>query len=63
MNHPDMIDPSWLKGVKKVALTSSASTPEVTTAQVAARLQALGVNSVTEYEGVLERVPFWKFPR
>ncbi|PHJ25431.1 4-hydroxy-3-methylbut-2-enyl diphosphate reductase [Cystoisospora suis] len=63
VNHPDMIDPSWLTGVKKIALTSSASTPETTTAKVVARLQALGVHSVTEYEGVLERVPFWKFPK
>ncbi|KYK65016.1 4-hydroxy-3-methylbut-2-enyl diphosphate reductase [Toxoplasma gondii TgCatPRC2] len=63
VNDPNAIDPRWLENVKRISLTSSASTPEETTGAVVRRLEELGVAVVSEHEGILERVPKWKFPK
>ncbi|KEP67672.1 UNVERIFIED_CONTAM: 4-hydroxy-3-methylbut-2-enyl diphosphate reductase [Hammondia hammondi] len=63
VNDPNAIDPRWLDNVKRISLTSSASTPEDTTSAVVRRLLELGVAVVSEHEGILERVPQWKFPK
>ncbi|CBZ54142.1 putative lytB domain-containing protein [Neospora caninum Liverpool] len=63
VNDPSAIDPRWLENVTRISLTSSASTPEATTAAVVRRLQELGVARVSEHEGILEKVPQWKFPK
>ncbi len=48
----------WLVGVKRVGLSAGASAPEVLVQQVIGRLQALGVASLQELEGVTERTVF-----
>ncbi|PFH35045.1 4-hydroxy-3-methylbut-2-enyl diphosphate reductase [Besnoitia besnoiti] len=63
VNDPSAIDPRWLENVSRVSLTSSASTPETTTAAIVERLRKLGVSVVSEREEILERVPMWKFPK
>ena len=48
----------WLQGKKNVGVTAGASAPEVLVQNVVARLQELGIESVTEAEGILENVVF-----
>ena len=48
----------WLQGKKNVGVTAGASAPEVLVQNVVARLQELGVESVSEAEGILENVVF-----
>ncbi len=55
---PDEIDPTWLRGVVAVGVTSGASTPEVSVRQVVQRLRALGATAVEEVEGAHEAVEF-----
>jgi 4-hydroxy-3-methylbut-2-enyl diphosphate reductase len=55
---PEEIDPSWLDGVKTVALSSGASAPEYLVEQTVARLRELGVQTVEERVIVAEDVSF-----
>lgn len=48
----------WLQGKKNVGVTAGASAPEVLVQNVVARLKELGVESVSEAEGILENVVF-----
>lgn len=48
----------WLTGFTRVGLSAGASAPEILVQQVIARLQAMGVTSVRELEGVTERTVF-----
>jgi 4-hydroxy-3-methylbut-2-enyl diphosphate reductase len=48
----------WLQGKKNVGVTAGASAPEVLVQNVVARLQELGIESVSEAEGILENVVF-----
>ena len=52
------IDPAWLAGKRLVGLTAGASAPEVLVAEVVARLQALGGESVRTLAGGDEGVNF-----
>ncbi|KAF8820482.1 4-hydroxy-3-methylbut-2-enyl diphosphate reductase [Cardiosporidium cionae] len=63
VNHPNDVKPEMLIGAERIALTSSASTPEETVNEVMKRLQLLGVSVIREDEGVPERLPNWKLPR
>ncbi|KAF8819348.1 4-hydroxy-3-methylbut-2-enyl diphosphate reductase, partial [Cardiosporidium cionae] len=63
VNHPNDVKPEMLIGAKRIALTSSASTPEETVNDVMKRLQFLGVSVIREDDGVPERLPNWKLPR
>lgn len=55
---PDMIDPSWLNGARRVGITAGASAPEVLVQQVIHRLKELGAVSVRTLEGAQENVSF-----
>ncbi|HEX7386630.1 MAG TPA: 4-hydroxy-3-methylbut-2-enyl diphosphate reductase [Castellaniella sp.] len=55
---PDMIDPSWLAGSRRVGVTAGASAPEALVQQVIDRLKELGVRSVRPLRGVKEQVSF-----
>ena len=55
INGPEEIDPAWLKGKKKVGITSGASTPEVLVESV---IDALEPERVTMLSGVEEDVSF-----
>jgi 4-hydroxy-3-methylbut-2-enyl diphosphate reductase len=55
INGPEEIDPAWLDEVKKVGITSGASTPEVLVESV---VQALAPETVTMLSGVEEDVTF-----
>ena len=52
------IDPEWLRGVAAVAITSGASTPEVSVQAVVRRLVALGATAVEEVPGPREEIEF-----
>lgn len=55
---PDMIDPAWLEGAKRVGVTAGASAPEVLVQQVIERLKELGAISVRTLDGAEENVSF-----
>ena len=55
INGPEEIDPEWLRGKKKVGITSGASTPEVLVESV---IEALAPERVTMLTGVEEDVSF-----
>ena len=48
----------WLQGKKNVGVTAGASAPEVLVQNVVARLRELGIERVSEAEGILENVVF-----
>jgi len=48
----------WIAGCRRVGVTAGASAPEVLVQEVVARLQALGVASVRQLDGITERVVF-----
>ncbi|HEX7813450.1 MAG TPA: 4-hydroxy-3-methylbut-2-enyl diphosphate reductase [Burkholderiales bacterium] len=52
------LDPRWVAGKKVVGVTAGASAPEVLVEAVIERLRALGAESVTELEGIPEKVTF-----
>lgn len=58
LDSPDMIDPAWLVGKKRIGVTAGASAPEALVAQVIARLRELGIQRVRPLEGVEETVSF-----
>ena len=55
INGPEEIAPAWLEGIRKVGITSGASTPEVLVQSV---IQALAPQKVTVLSGVEEDVTF-----
>jgi (E)-4-hydroxy-3-methyl-but-2-enyl pyrophosphate reductase len=54
----DEIDPTWLRGVQTVGITSGASTPESSVAAVIERLRSLGATEVEEVAGEPELIEF-----
>jgi 4-hydroxy-3-methylbut-2-enyl diphosphate reductase len=52
------IDPQWLAGRWRVGVTAGASAPEVLVREVVVRLQGLGAATVTDLDGVQEKVGF-----
>ncbi|HBJ68800.1 MAG TPA: 4-hydroxy-3-methylbut-2-enyl diphosphate reductase [Alcaligenes faecalis] len=58
LDKPEMIDPAWLIGKKRVGVTAGASAPEVLVNQVIQRLQELGVGKVRALDGVEENIAF-----
>jgi len=55
---PDMIQPQWLDGARRVGLTAGASAPDDLVQQVVARLKQLGAVSVRNLAGVQENIAF-----
>jgi 4-hydroxy-3-methylbut-2-enyl diphosphate reductase len=58
LDHPDMIDPEWLRNARRVGVTAGASAPEALVQQVIDRLRELGALSVRPLDGVREQVSF-----
>lgn len=58
VDNATQIDPVWVEGKARIGVTAGASAPEVLVQQVIDRLQALGVASVRELDGVEENVIF-----
>ncbi len=54
----DHLDPSWLRGRRRVGVTAGASAPEVLVSELIERLRELGAGSVRPLEGVQEKVVF-----
>ena len=52
------IDPRWVSGKKRVGVTAGASAPEILVRAVIDRLDQLGIGSVTDLDGVQEKVGF-----
>lgn len=52
------ISPDWFKSSSRIGVTAGASTPEILVQGVMDRLQALGVDSIEETEGVSEDITF-----
>jgi 4-hydroxy-3-methylbut-2-enyl diphosphate reductase len=55
---PEQIDPDWLRGIRRVGLTSGASAPEDLVQSVLVRLQQLGATSIQELDAPQEGVTF-----
>jgi 4-hydroxy-3-methylbut-2-enyl diphosphate reductase len=55
---PEDIDPDWLTGRGRVALTAGASAPELLVEQVTAKLKEWGAIAVIEQTGIPENVVF-----
>ncbi len=49
---------AWVAGKTRIGVTAGASAPEVLVREVVERLRELGAGSVTELEGITERVTF-----
>lgn len=62
INDPDDIDSVWFNGVKHIALTAGASTPEVVVQNCIATLKTFGVQNVEEVVFTEEDV-FFQLPR
>ncbi|NYT62151.1 4-hydroxy-3-methylbut-2-enyl diphosphate reductase [Alcaligenaceae bacterium] len=58
IDDPDMINPAWLAGTRRVGVTAGASAPEVLVNQVIVRLKELGAVSVRTLAGTPENVSF-----
>ena len=58
LDHPDMIDPEWLRDARRIGVTAGASAPEALVRQVIDRLKTLGARSVRPLDGVQEQVSF-----
>lgn len=58
IDDPEMIQPQWLEGAKRVGLTAGASAPEVLVQNVIDRLRSLGVVSVRTLPGAEENIAF-----
>ena len=54
----DEIRPEWIEGKSRVGLTAGASAPEILVEAVISHLKQLGVHSVTNLQGVQEKVGF-----
>ena len=54
----DEIRPEWIEGKSRVGLTAGASAPEILVEAVISHLKQLGVESVTNLQGVQEKVGF-----
>ena len=52
------IDPQWVAGKSHVGVTAGASAPEVLVKEVISRLKGLGIGSVSDLDGVQEKVGF-----
>jgi 4-hydroxy-3-methylbut-2-enyl diphosphate reductase len=52
------IDPQWISGKNRVGVTAGASAPEILVRAVIDRLDQLGISSVTNLDGVEEKVGF-----
>ncbi len=48
----------WIRGKKRIGVTSGASAPEVLVREVIARLKSLGAASVRELDGITENIVF-----
>ena len=62
INRASEIDPDWLQGVKTIAMTAGASTPESVVQDSVARLKELGVLEVKEVVYTDENV-FFQLPK
>lgn len=58
IDDPEMIDPKWLQGTRRVGVTAGASAPEVLVQQVVERLKQLGAVSVRTLPGAEENIAF-----
>lgn len=58
IDDPDMIQPTWLDGSRRVGVTAGASAPEILVEQVITRLKELGAVSVRTLKGTPENVSF-----
>ena len=54
----DEIRPEWISGKSRVGLTAGASAPEVLVEAVIERLKSMGVESISDQQGILEKVNF-----
>ena len=52
------LKPEWVEGKKVVGVTAGASAPEVLVAAVVQKLRSLGATSVSDLDGISERVTF-----
>ncbi|HXZ95426.1 MAG TPA: 4-hydroxy-3-methylbut-2-enyl diphosphate reductase [Burkholderiales bacterium] len=52
------LDKSWFENIKKVGITSGASTPEVLVQRVLDKLRSFGVNVTRELDGIRETTTF-----
>jgi len=58
VDNASYLNAAWLVGKKKIGVSAGASAPEVLVKEVISQLQHMGVQHVTELQGVIESVVF-----
>jgi 4-hydroxy-3-methylbut-2-enyl diphosphate reductase len=58
VDNADEIDSQWITGKQRIGVTAGASAPEILVRAVIDRLGQLGIGSVTDLDGVQEKVGF-----
>jgi len=58
VDNAEEIRPEWVAGKNRVGLTAGASAPEILVREVIERLDRLGIGSVENLDGALEKVSF-----
>ena len=58
VDNANEIQPDWVTGKNRVGLTAGASAPEVLVRAVVERLNQLGISSVSNLDGAVEKVAF-----
>jgi 4-hydroxy-3-methylbut-2-enyl diphosphate reductase len=58
VDHAQVIELDWLQGVKNIAMTAGASTPEKVVQECVLQLQKFGVNAVEEVVYTEENIAF-----
>jgi 4-hydroxy-3-methylbut-2-enyl diphosphate reductase len=58
LDRAEDLQAEWVSGAQAVGLSAGASAPEVLVQQVIARLHELGIDRLTQLEGITEAVVF-----
>jgi 4-hydroxy-3-methylbut-2-enyl diphosphate reductase len=58
VDHADQVQREWVADKRRIGVTAGASAPEMLVLRVIERLKELGVQNVSQLEGVEENVAF-----
>ena len=58
VDNASQLSPAWVAGKERVGVTAGASAPEVLVRQVVERLRQLGAETISQLDGISERVTF-----
>ena len=58
VDNASLLQPEWFVGKSSIGVTAGASAPEVLVQAVIERIQSFGIESVSELDGVEEKITF-----